>query len=575
MTQETRRRKWRWLRHMAWLLGLTLFVTVAAVVFFFGSGAGNPFLRRVLIGKLHAATGGTVEVHSLSIEWLALRAKIKGLVIHGKEPAGTEPLFSAEEVDAGLRIDSFWGRKVSLNDLKILGPRVHIRAEKNGETNVPAPPRTKQKSTKPFSETLFDLNVRQVRLLDGWILYNDVKTPFALEGKGLRLSMDAGGDPDKPIYVGSLDWKEVEVAEKRFVPVPVNLSTRFTVGRDSFTLEQAQIGLGRSRVDLQAALTNYNDPNITYKYRAWMEIADFRKTFRSPLTPTGKVELRGEGTLNAGVAQGSGSFIGSEINLSYEIFRDSGVGARGHYKFDRNGLQMPDFVASAFGGTVSGPVTMKFESLQFLARTHLQNIRMGQVLPALHRSSFPVNELHWDSVISGDTVESWTGPFAHFEISGTIALNPPGETAARHVPVSGGASFRYRYDPQILNLETAQFDTPTSRIHMSGTLEKRNSIMDIQFETGALEAYEDFIDAIRGPNPDGTKTPISGSAKWEGKLSGRLGAPTLTGHARGEKVAYGDLHLDSVEADLTYSPSELSLSQGSARLGEMQARLEG
>ena len=80
---------------------------------------------------------------------------------------------------------------------------------------------------------------------------------------------------------------------------------------------------------------------------------------------------------------------------------------------------------------------------------------------------------------------------------------------------------------------------------------------------------------IRGPNPDGTKLPISGSAKWEGKLSGPLARPTLVGHARAEKIAYGDLHLDSLEADLTYSPSELSISQGSARLGQMQANLEG
>src|SRR5262252_8654292 len=112
MTQETRRRKWRWLRHTAWVLGINLFLITAGLIIFFGSGAGNPFLRRVLIRKLNAATGGTIEVRSLSIEWLALRAKIKGLVIHGKEPLGTEPLFSAEEVDAGLRIDSFWGRKV-------------------------------------------------------------------------------------------------------------------------------------------------------------------------------------------------------------------------------------------------------------------------------------------------------------------------------------------------------------------------------------------------------------------------------------------------------------------------------
>ena len=377
-----------------------------------------------------------------------------------------------------------------------------------------------------------------------------MKTPFALEGKGFRLSVDAGGDAAKPVYVGALDWKEVQVAAKRFVPVPMSFSSKFSVQRDSVTLEQAQIGAGRSRVDLQGTLTNFNEPSITYKYRAWVDIADFRKTFRSPQTPTGKVDIRGEGTLSAGAVQGSGSFSGSEINLSYEIFRDSGVGARGNFKFDKNSLQVPDFVASAFGGTVSGPVTMKFDGLQFVAKTHLQNIRMAQVLPSLERASFPVNELHWDSVISADTVESWTGPFAHFEISGTMDLNPPGETAAGHVPVSGGANFRYRYDPQILNLETAQFDTPTSRIHAAGSLGKRGSAMDIQIETGALEAYADFIEAIRGPNPDGTKTAISGSAKWEGKLSGPSGSPTLTGHTRAEKITYGDLHLDSLEADV-------------------------
>ncbi len=557
------------------MLGIKLTLIAIGVVVFFGSGAGNPFLRRVLIRKLNAATGGHAEVRSLSIEWLSLRARIKGLVIHGKEPEGTEPLFSAEEVDAGLRIDSFWGQKVSLNDLRMVRPEIHIRAEKDGTTNVPAPQTPKQKSTKPVSATVFDLNVRHVELLDGWILYNDVKTPFALEGSGFRLSVDAGGDAAKPIYVGAFDWKEVKVAAKRFVPVPVNLSTKFSVQRDSFTVEQAQIGAGRSRIDLQGQLNNYSDPNITFKYRAWMEIADFKQTFRSPQTPTGKVDVRGEGTIGAGAVQSSGNFAGSEINLKYEIFRDSGVGARGSYKLDKTGLQIPDFVASAFGGTVSGPVTLKFAGLQFVAKTHLQNIRMAQVLPALERASFPVDELHWDSVISADTVETWTGPFNHFEISGTMELNPPGELAVGHVPVSGGATLRYRYDPQVLTLETAQFDTPTSRIHAAGSLGKRNSAVDIQFETGALEAYADFIEAIGGASPDGAKTAISGSAKWEGRLSGPLGGPTLAGHARAEKVTYGDLHFDSLEADLTYSPSELSISQGHAQLGEIQADLEG
>ena len=575
MTKEARRRKWRWLRHTAWVLGIKLTLIAAGLVIFFGSGAGNPFLKRMLIRRLNATTGGSSEVDSLSIEWLSLRAKVKGIVVHGKEPKGSAPLFSADEVDAGLRIDSFWGRKVSLDDLRVIGPHVHIRVEKDGSTNVPAPGTAKEKSKKPFGETLLDLRVKKVELTDGWILYNDVRTPLAVEGSDFRLALNSGGSAAQPIYVGMLDWKDLQFAAKRYVPVPVNLSTKFTIQRDGFTVEQALVGAGRSRADVQAELTSYSNPNWKFKYRAWVDLLDFRKTLRSPLTPAGKVDVRGEGTLTAGVVEGSGSFVGSGIDLNYEIFRDSGVGARGTYRLDKDGLQVPDFLANAFGGTVGGVVNMKFAGLQFDARTHVQGVRMAQVLPALERTSFPVDELHWDSVVTLDTAESWTGPFEHFEISGTMDLNPPAELAARHVPVTGGASFRYRHDASLLTLDTAEFDTPTSRIHAAGSLGKRKSTLDIQFETGSLEAYQDFIDAIRGPNPDGSKTLLGGSARWEGRLSGPLGGPTLAGRSRGEKVKYGDLQFDSVEADLTYSPSELSISQGHARLGAMVADFEG
>jgi len=47
-----------------------------------------------------------------------------------KERGGTEPLLTAKEVQAGLRIDSFWGRRVSLDELVLQEPHVHIRVEK-------------------------------------------------------------------------------------------------------------------------------------------------------------------------------------------------------------------------------------------------------------------------------------------------------------------------------------------------------------------------------------------------------------------------------------------------------------
>src|SRR5262245_50635875 len=154
---ESIRRRWRWLRHVAWVLGVKIVLILIAVVVFFGSCAGNPFLRRLAIKRVNSITGGRTEIRSLSIEWLAMQATIKGFVIHGKEPAGTEPLFSAEEIHAGLRIDSFWGRKISLSEIVVKQPHIHIRAEKDGTTNVPVIRRSTTASTRPLRETILDL----------------------------------------------------------------------------------------------------------------------------------------------------------------------------------------------------------------------------------------------------------------------------------------------------------------------------------------------------------------------------------------------------------------------------------
>ena len=131
MKRETRHPIWSWIIHTPWVLAV---LALVAVIVFFGSGAGNPVLSRLIVSRLESMTGGKVELRAFSIRWLAMRITINGLVIHGREPSGTEPLFTAEEVRAGLRIDSFWGRKISLNELVVQQPHVHIRVERNGRS---------------------------------------------------------------------------------------------------------------------------------------------------------------------------------------------------------------------------------------------------------------------------------------------------------------------------------------------------------------------------------------------------------------------------------------------------------
>ena len=105
MTKETRWRKILWVEHLLWVLGTWTLLFIALAIIAVGSGLANPLLRRILINRVQTMTGARVEIRTVTVGWFSMNATINGLVVHGKEPADTEPLVSAEQARVGLRID--------------------------------------------------------------------------------------------------------------------------------------------------------------------------------------------------------------------------------------------------------------------------------------------------------------------------------------------------------------------------------------------------------------------------------------------------------------------------------------
>ena len=289
MTKESRRRRILWLEHLLWVLGTWTVLLVALGVIAVGSGLANPLLRRVLIHRLETLTGGQVEIRTVSVGWFSLNATVNGLVIHGQEPSDTPPLVSVEQLRVGLRIDSFWGRKVGLNDLVLEQPRVHMRVDKNGVSNLPT--LAQRESTGPLQGRLINLHVRHVEINNGWFLYNDVKKLVALEGGDFRLEINLSGTAERPFYLGTLDWLDIELARRRDVPMPANVSAKFSLSQDGFSIEQATANVGRSHMDLRAQTKDLESPVWAYRYRAWLDLLDIRETFRTPEVPLGRIEI--------------------------------------------------------------------------------------------------------------------------------------------------------------------------------------------------------------------------------------------------------------------------------------------
>src|SRR5215467_935312 len=570
--RKSRHPIWSWIIHTPWVLAL---LAILGVVLFFGSGAGNPLLQRALISRLEKATGGKVELRAMSIRWLAMRLTISGLVIHGNESPGTEPLFTADQVQTALRIASFWRRRISLDELVIQQPHVHILVGKNGATNVPSPSRPA--TNLHWSDTLFELRVRRLLFANGWILYNEVRTPLTLHGGDLQFSLAATGPPDHPLYVGNLEWQTVEFSSKRYLPVPVGLSAKFTLSREGFTLEQGVFLAGHSRLDAQAEMKSFVHPEWNFRYRGWLELGDIRETLRDTFVPFGHIDLRGEGQFGQGRYKGNGSYSAQGVALTFEDFHCGGLTSRGSYRFDNAGFEIPDFLAGAFDGRVTGRITASLDSWQFRAITHVEGVKLAPVLPCIEHRDFPIDELHWDALVSADTVETWTRNFKHFEIAGKSTWDNPSQLAERHQPIRGSWQFRYLFDPDKLFITAGEFQTPSSNATLEGLLAPRNSLINIDFQTRALEVYKDFIDALRSAPPHSIEAakPISGTARWDGKILGPSSGLTFQGHVRGEGARYDGIFLDFLEGDILYSTSQLTLARGHARSGDTEGDIEG
>src|SRR6266436_2758597 len=54
-----------------------------------------------------------------------------------------------------------------------------------------------------------------------------------------------------------LEWQAVQFTSKRYAPLAVSLSAKFTLWRDGFALEQGALRAGRSHLDVQAEMNSF------------------------------------------------------------------------------------------------------------------------------------------------------------------------------------------------------------------------------------------------------------------------------------------------------------------------------
>jgi translocation and assembly module TamB len=569
------------LRHWLKVAALTALSVVAFLLLLDKTGLPDYWMRRAVVRRIATMTGGGVELGDFRFSLWRLRAELFNLTIHGSERPGSAPWFHANYVRADIRIVSWFGRRVALDELRVDHPALNVRILRDGTSNVPrpAPPLS---VSRPVPEELFALEVGRVQINDGDVRWNDVRLPLALDAESFRFLMRPGssvvaaaGAAGTPVYHGELSAKKLRLQAGRSIPFPSDLDARFSLARDSFSLDEFSWRLPHSELRGRAALASFLRPAWTFSWQLKLDFRDIRELLRVPAMPDGRVQASGEGRWEQGALSGRGEYTAAEIAVPYLWFHAGGFSSRGHYELQRDRMLVPDFHAEGLGGSLDGSLEMLYHGLRFRLESDLQEMSLAAILAALNHPGFPVATLHWDSRVAVHSVTSWDANFLHLDARGSTAWTPPPSAAPGLPPAadvlaaSGRAEFHFSRDAAAADLSSGLITTPQSRVAFGGRLGASDSNLRLELDARDLAAFADFINALRGADVE--PQHIAGRGSWTGSITGPLAGATLAGHARALQASYAALLWDEIDGDVSYSPDVLRLDTVRATRGRASA----
>ena len=167
----------KWKKTIGWLLAGCLALLLFAVVggyLYLRSNNFRQYALRKIVEQADLATGARTEIGGLDFSLSTLTAHLYNITLRGSEATGNPPLLQADKLTVRIKVVSALHRQVSLRELLIVHPVVHLEVGKDGKNNLPTAPPSQNNS----NTNIFDLAVQHVQLTNGEVDYNDQKIPI-------------------------------------------------------------------------------------------------------------------------------------------------------------------------------------------------------------------------------------------------------------------------------------------------------------------------------------------------------------------------------------------------------------
>ena len=469
--------------------------------------------------------------------------------------------------------------------------------------------------------------------------YKDRYAPLDFEAQNISISMHYSapsyGSNESYRVDASLADLDLSRTVPRSRPLPVHGALQLTADleRSRFVLRKLEItsrarGIPDRNIEITGVLDDFNDPH-------WKATAAGDFDMRLLDSTTGYSDApEGLARLNLTAAGGTDAFqIDGSVHVDDGSYIGVGIFARGvtldgQVHANNQQLQITQIVAKLRqGGQIEGSVELSpwlpVSKSRRMPAVGTENTRVERnVLVREPKVRIPVNgkvtanlegptldtildivsvpqfrRLGLDARVTGPAVATWTnGDGNKVAVTAGLDLSPSAQSPSGEAPTSGRIDGTYTQSNGAVDLRKLELHLPASNLEAHGQLGAypvaSKSFLTVDFETRNLGEFDQTLRDL-GLERSGRKgtaalpVALSGKAEFLGTWAGSLVKPHLAGDLKANQLSIEMpatqnnssqthfIHLDSVGATGSYSPSQISIERAQLLHGNSKIAISG
>ncbi len=565
------KRLWIWAT-----VGVVLLAVVVSLAWYLRSPSFENFVRRKLIAGLEEATGGRVEMAAFHWNLSRLAFEADGLTIRGLEPAGESPYVHVDRALVHVRIISFLERQVSLEQVELWAPAIHIIVNPDGSTNAPEP---KVKPDHPMTpvQQLFDLAIARVDVHDGILLLNEHKIAldFSVNQVVAAMTYDRLAQRyDGSVQVGKMDAKYQDLRD-----VAAQADLQLSLWHNQAEIKSLKLTSEATSLQISGKVTDFESPQIHLTYSSTIDVAQLGAVTRVYQLRGGTLVLDGSGSYSEAAGYASTGRIAVRdfdyVNTDIALRKAT---LNSNFALANNDLSMTRIAARLLGGMLTGdaevknllpkqltpvaptpaepigingkkvprntsqvhgtPAAVKSVSAypeQGSARLRVNGLSLNELARMASSRSLPLDKLNAVGSVTGSLNLAWKHVLADAFADLALDVAAPTQPSNNQLPVSGHVSGRYGARSGSIELSALTLTTPHTHVDATGSLGTASVGLKLNVNTTSLTEFAPLLTAMGNAPPP---IELAGAARFNGTLSGRLRTPQIAGHLQATNFTY-------------------------------------